>query len=62
MTLKELINRLNEFNIDKYGDCQVCRPHGLWSSAYVNSVDITPMVNEHGKTIDCIFIDVESKN
>ena len=26
MTLKELLNELNSLDIEKYGDCDVCRP------------------------------------
>lgn len=59
MTLKEFIKKLNEFDIDKYGDCQVCRPTEHWDGCPIESVEITYMVDDITReTKDCIFIDL----
>lgn len=57
MTLKELLKELNKFNINEYGNCQVCRSTGHWDGCPVESVEIADMVNDiTGKLEDCIFI------
>ena len=60
MTLKELLNELNSLDIEKYGDCDVCRPIKHWDGKVIHSICITPRVDDiTGKEDKVIFIDIE---
>ncbi len=60
MTLKELLNELNSLDIEKYGDCDVCRPTSHWDGSVIHSICITPRVDDiTGKEDKVIFIDIE---
>lgn len=63
MTLKEFIKKLNQLDIDKYGDCQVYRPTGHWDGCLVESIEITDVTDDlTGETKNCVFIDVNYEN
>ena len=57
MTLKQLIKKLNSFDIEKYGNCQVYRPYGHWGNCEIDTVTIETGINDFGKEEDTIFID-----
>ena len=46
MTLKELLKELNSLDIEKYGNCDVCRPTRNWDGDVIHSICITPRVND----------------
>ena len=56
MTLKELLKELNSLDIEKYGNCDVCRPTRNWDGDVIHSICITPRVNDiTGKEDKVIF-------
>lgn len=59
MTLKQLINKLNSFDIKKYGNCHVYRPSGHCGNCEIDTVTIETGINDFGKEEDTIFIDFD---
>ena len=57
MTLKELIKKLNSFDIEIYGNCHVYRPYGHYGNCEIDTVTIETGINDFGKKEDAIFID-----
>ena len=51
---------INSLDIEKYGNCDVCRPTRNWDGDVIHSIYITPRVNDiTGKEDKVIFIDIE---
>ena len=57
MTLRELKNKIDSFDLDKYGDCHVYRPYGHWDNTEIETITLEEGINDFNEPEMTLFID-----